>query len=326
MGAYLTFPDGVLSFTTLQFDGVTDESWDAENEASEHPVETGSNITDNVRVGLAKCQLTVFCTNEPHQPNSFTTPTLTATTINIPGPADQDAEASIPDNPDRTQPPDTVTAKLWDNTLNFSAALKGVGSLVGGAVGGSTGSIVGTALGGIAGALLNPPHEKDETFSPLGGLGVDPNVGDQFKVQLYTQSSTDDFVERMYSALDTLRTSATLITVVGSKNFKENMVITAVNMHRSADTGTGAEFTISLQEIRFVSTQTVTAPAATVPRAKPPVNKGPQNPKPAPPQLSRSIMRNMALHAVKTGAGMLSPDQADASGLTPADLAALSGG
>ncbi len=326
MGASLQFPDGVLSFTTLVFDGVTDESWDAANEVSSHPVEKGADVTDNVRVGLAKCQLSVFCTNEPHQANSFTTPTLTLTTITIPDANRQDQAGAFGVSADRSAAPLSVTAKLWDNKLNFDAALKGVGSLVGGAAGGSTGSIIGTAVGGIASALLFPPGPKDVVVTPQGGLGTAGVAGGSFQTQLYTQSVLDDFVSRMDDALETLRTSATLITVLGSKKFKKNMVITSVNHHRSADTGTGAEFTITLQELRFVSTQTVRAPAPTVPRAKPRAPKGPQNPTPAPPALTKSAMRALATQSVRLGTGMLSGYQAAATGLSPADLAAIGAG
>src|SRR6185312_2926181 len=200
MGAYLTFPDGVLSFTTLTFDGVQDESWDLENEVSSHPVETGSNITDNVRVGLAKCQLSVFCTNEPHVANSFTTPTLQVTTITLPSTEDQDSAGVFSIQADRSAPPGSVTALEWDNQLNFSAALKGVGSLVGGAAGGGLGSVVGTAVGGIAAALIAPPGPKKVTVTPLGGLGTTSVTGGKFDVQLYEQSDPDDYVSRMFSA------------------------------------------------------------------------------------------------------------------------------
>ena len=312
MGAYFSFPDGVLSSTTLMFDGVLDESWDLENEVSSHPVEVGADVTDNVRVGLAKCQLTVFCTNEPFQANTFASPSMQQTSISI---AASDGDRSAPD---------TLVAKEWDNKLNFQAALKGVGSLVGGAAGGGTGSIIGTAVGGIAGALLFAPGEVDKSFSPIGGLGIDGAGDESFQTQLLGQAdNTIDFVVKLFSALETLRTSATLIDVYGSKNFRTNMVINSVNLHRDASTGTGAEFTISLQELRFVSTQTVTAPAATVPRAKPPAPKGPQNPKPSPPARNRSVMRSLATQSVKLGLGMLSPDQLEAAGLTPDDVAAI---
>jgi hypothetical protein len=326
MGAYLTFLDGVLSFTTLSFDGVQDESWDLPSEISSHPVEKGADVTDNVRVGLTKCQLSIICTNQPHQANSFTTPTLTLTNISTPSPSGQDATGVFAVAADRSAAPDQVTATVWDNQLNFDAALKGVGSLVGGAVGGGLGSVVGTAVGGIASALLAPPGPKKVTFTPQGGLGTARPTGDSFQVQLQAQDTPDDYVARMFSALKTLRDSATLITVHGSKNFQENMVIASVNMHRDASTGTGAEFILQLQEIRFVTTQTVTAPAATVPRAKPPAHKGPQNPTQAPAPLTRSAMRNLALQSVKTGGGMLTGDQAAATGLTPADLASIGAG
>jgi hypothetical protein len=310
MGCYLSFPDGVLSTTTLLFDVVTDESWTFPATITSHPVETGSDVTDNVRVGLARCQLTVFCTNEPLQANTFTSPVLTQTQITDDGP-DPDATPGAPD---------TLVAQEWNNALNFSAALKGVGSLVGGAVGKTTGSIVGTAVGGIAAALIDPAGPVPTPFAY--GYGVTGTDGQQIGVQLYAQpDNTKDYVSLLLSALTTLQDTVTLITVIGSKNYKSNMVIQSIDMDRSSDTGTGAEFTIVLQEIRFVTTQTVAAPSPTIPRAQPVAAKGPQNPTDSPKPRTRSVMRALVTQSVALGTGTLTSGQISAAGLTPADMA-----
>lgn len=280
MGAYLLWLDSTGDQTSLLFDVVTDESWNGTNQITEHPVETGANVADNVRVGLSKCQLTVFVTNEPFKNTSFTDVGPQSVTITI----------AAPDQPP-FNPVQTLTAKQWRNGLALRTALQGVGALAGKALGGATGGFVGDIAGGALGALINPPHTVDVPFVP--GVGMDQTPGQSVGVSLVQVKTPDDYVRKMYEALETLRTTAQLLTVVGSKNYKQNMVIESVDMDRSADTGTGAEFTLALKEIRFVTTQTVNAPVPTIPRAKTPVAKGPQNPVPVTPPKRQSVLAKL---------------------------------
>lgn len=288
MGAYINYFDSTGATNTLKFDVVTDESWNGTNTVTEHPVETGADIADNVRVGLSKCQLTVFVTNEPFRPNSFTDTSPSIVTINIASLAQSSSvtvggvtvssQGQAPVNPTLT-----LTAKQWDNGLGLRTILQGVGALAGG--------LAGDVAGGVLGTLIDPPHAVDVPFVP--GIGRDPTPGQTFGANLITVATPDDYVKRMYSLLETIRQSAQLVTVVGSKNYKENMVIASVDMDRSAETGTGAEFTIALQEIRFVTTQTVNAPKPTIARGAAPVKKGPQNPVETPAAKRQSVLKHI---------------------------------
>lgn len=263
--AYLQFTlaaDTTNTIQTLYFDVVTDESWDGANIITEHPVETGSNVADNIRVGLRELQLTVFSTNEPFQGNTFTTPAAQQTTI---GPY------AIPGSELIT--PDTLVAQEWANGIPF---------------------------GPIATFFAEP---YPFPFSP--DLGLPDNPGIQQSVNLLAQpDNTIDYVARMYELLELLRTTGTLITVYGSKNGCKNMAIESVNMDRSSDTGTGAEFIIKLKEIRFVTTQTVAAPQPTIKAAVPPVSKGQQNGTDAPPPVAKSVAASFADSTAAQGGGV----------------------
>jgi len=63
MGAYLIYGQGVPS--TMRFDVVVSEIHKFSNSVTEHPVEKGPNITDNVRAELDTITLEVFVSNTP---------------------------------------------------------------------------------------------------------------------------------------------------------------------------------------------------------------------------------------------------------------------
>jgi hypothetical protein len=261
-GAYLIYLDSTGAATTLVFDAVMEETWTGTNTITDHPVETGADVTDHVRVGLMHCELSVFVTNEPFRSNTFANvaPQTISFTIAAPG---QDPATG-----------QTLTAKQWDNGLGIRTALQAAGVAVGG--------FAGDVAGGLVGAALAPARPKDVPFNP--GVGLDPTPGQQFSAKLQTVTNPQDFVALYYATLETLRQSAQLITVSGSKNYQPNMVIESVEMNRSADTGTGADIKIGLREIRFVTTQTVNAPMPSIPSGATPVKKGQQNPVDIPPQ------------------------------------------
>ena len=294
--AYLSFVlanDTTNTVQTVLFDVVTDESWDGANTITEHPVETGSDVADNIRVGLREVQLTIFATNEPFQGNTFT-----------PGPVAQQTQIG-PYAIDGTEQitPDTLVAPEWQNNIGLNASIQ-AGAII-------TGQVLKVPPAGqnivsgvsLLGNLLTPGYVYPLPFSP--DLGLPDNNGIQQSVDLLAQSDdTIDYVARMYELLELLRTTGTLITVYGSKNGCQNMAIESVNMDRSADTGTGAEFIIKLKEIRFVTTQTVAAPQPTIKAAVPQASKGPQNPSDAPAPQQKSVALNLATKIAAQGGGV----------------------
>ena len=55
----------------------------------------------------------------------------------------------------------------------------------------------------------------------------------------------------MIAALETLKTSAQILQVVGSKRSQSSMVIETLKVTRDKDTGSGAAIMLGLKEIRF---------------------------------------------------------------------------
>ncbi len=260
MSAYLVTADGSQALT---FDLVESESWDENAEVTDYNVEIGPDVTDNVRVNTAVCNLEIFATNEPLGSNSFDQAELDTLPITI----------AAPDQPAKT--PTTITVPEWDNGIALRAALTGAGDVVGGALGGKTGTLIGGAVGALAGALLDGPGERDLPIMP--NVGLDPTKGQTVTAQTLQFSTSQDFVQKTIDQLRAWKNAAQLLTVVGTKGSVDNMVIEKLNYTADSDTGTGRSITLGLREIRIVQTVTVNAPKPTLPRARTPVSKGAQN-------------------------------------------------
>jgi hypothetical protein len=263
--AFLVWTDA--SGTTYEFypDLVISEKWTENAAVTEHPVEQGANIVDHVRVELAKCELTIFATNEPIGANSFQSPSLSGLELQgLPGPS-----FLVP------LPP---IADVWQNQLALKGALLAAGGVVGGAIGGAVGNAVGEAAGALLGSLIQPGDEPTLVPTTIT-LTTAPQVSGQ--AQTLTFDQDQDFVEATIQLLKSLKDNAQIIAVNGSKEANPSMVIEAFSYVRSKEEGTGAEITIAFKEILIVQTQTVTVPL--IPGAATPVQKGTQNPSDAAP-------------------------------------------
>ncbi len=258
--AYLSWTDSAGALHTFFPDLVLSENWSENATVTEHPVEQGANVVDHVRVELVKCELALFATNEPVGANNFTNPELTAVVLEgLDGPGQV-----IPSPP---------VADVWDANL----ALKGALLAAGGAIGGLAGGVVGNAIGAAAGALLGGLVTGKDTPTPVPTVitvTAAPTVIGQATVQ--TLSESQDFVQQTIELLEQLKSSAQLVTLNGSKQVVQNMVIESFTYVREAETGTGAEITLGLKEVRIVQTQTVNVPLQ--PRASSPTTNGNQNP------------------------------------------------
>ena len=277
----------------VQFDCVTSEQWTEDAEVTEHPVEEGADIADNVRVALPKCQLEVFTSNEPIQDNLFT----------------QLQDLPLPltvQTPSWVKPSGLLTVSGWKSNQglrNLARSLSGLGgSLIGGAtLGGENGFLVG-ALAGVAATVI--ASEAIPGVEVEGELVTDAGLPPYFPAPPLTAQTSqvvalvgggEDFVEAMHSLLVSLKNSAQLFTVYGTKETCTNMVIESLAFSRSKDTGTGETCTIGLKQVRIVSTQVVAAPIAGLPAGGgvPPIKKGPQDPVPAATGAQASIAHKM---------------------------------
>ena len=212
--AYLSWGATAAEFGTfMSFDAVLSEEHARTSQVTDHPVEEGTNIVDNVRPLPDRLTLEVFVSDTPiASPLSVLSPA----TLDIPMPAQ------------------------------------------------------GGALAGIAGGLS----------SPLNAL-ISPRPGPTYGVNVQQFSDYTDFVGIAFTQLDTLRTTATLISVVTPKAQYTNMILESIRMHRDPRTGTSANFTLEFREIVTVTSQIVSAPLPSIPPATPPVNTGKQQTAPA---------------------------------------------
>lgn len=227
-------PEGAPISYTMGFDVVTNEAPAFDSQVTEHPVETGPNVVDNVRVALNKVVLQVFVSNEPiseHPTWGQTGGVMTPGAAYIPG------SGAAPNVPTFTTYPQWVTLPIGVPLVNTLFA-----------------------------------HSEDRPL--IMPPGLPPSLGSVIQPTTLQFPLEFDAVQLTHDMLLVLRKNSQLIDVHGSKAIYANMVIEHFDMARSADTGSGAQFTIAFKEIRQVSTQIVNAPVPTKPSARTPVSKG----------------------------------------------------
>lgn len=282
--AYLTYVDEAGIAQQMAFSLVSGEDYDFDADITEHPVEVGSDITDNVRDVPDVATLEVFLTNEPIE--------STGTALMVQG-----IQVLSPPQPPPAPPGSPIIQyDKWDNMLTERALLTGAGGPAGGAVGGVTGSLVGAAAGGVLGALLLQPHATP-VVQPVD-MGLGPAApSPPITAQTFAFLDTADFVADQIALLRQLKSKAQLFDIVAPRLTIDEVVIKNIKVHRGPDTGTGAKVTLSMKQIRFVST--VQVPAPKIVTAKPVVNRGEQNPTVATPQQAASAAVGLA--AMLTG-------------------------
>lgn len=245
MGAYLIYtPASGGSSNAVYFDVVISESPNFPTQITEHVVEQGADITDNVRVGLRGVALEVFVTNEPIDQNS----PWASGKVSAQGPfntPDPKQHGNIPG----FEP--LLTRAEWF-TLPIGVPI----------------------IGSLVAQEVDVPFIPDVGMDPTRGISISPNV--------LTFEDDFDAVSLTHDLLELMRTTVAMITIYGSKAAYPNMVIDHFTMQRSKDTGTGATFQIEFKEIRTVTSKIVNLPKPAVPRGYGKVSKGTQATTPAP--------------------------------------------
>lgn len=306
--AHLEWIDEIGAKHAFYFDLVVSEKWEQGAEVTEHPVEQGANITDHVRVNLIKCTLEVFATNEPLGANNFSDPGgPSAGLLN---------ERSTPETgsgaTDGTLNGGPLTAQVWHNNLALNGALKAIGGGVGGAVGGVAGNAIGVGLGAVTGALLGPGKAVPTSVPVTAGMPTYTIPSTTINVQSF--SNPIDFVSNTIQSMLDLKNDVQILSVIGSKQNCDSMVIESISYTRSQEEGTGASISISFKEIRLVQTQQVAIAVPSIPSAAAPVKKGNQDTAQAPPQTS-SIIYNLWT-ATHDSPGGVTPPPMSASALS----------
>lgn len=135
------------------------------------------------------------------------------------------------------------------------------------------------ASGGVAPLDLTVPSSTELPIA-IPGVGAALKGAGLLNGTTTVRATTlqfDDFdrVSSIFHELNTIRESATLITISTSLREYENFVIQSIVVPRQTGEGTAAHFQIEARQLRFVTTQTVAAPKQPVGAAK--LNRGPKS-------------------------------------------------
>jgi hypothetical protein len=173
--AYLTWEDETGATQTFVFDNVLTEEWSTEADATSHPVETGADVTDHVRVKTPTVTLTVHSTREPLDANNF-----------------QDATKASLTLPQTIWGPNRrvgVTAReldysVWQNNIATNAAINAIGVFIGEAIGdrvgqNPTGTKPGDVLGRTLAKALQGAQDANAFLAALGVAVQQLNVTQQ---------------------------------------------------------------------------------------------------------------------------------------------------
>lgn len=212
MGAYLMYGTGAP--TTMRFDVVVSETHHFSNNVTEHPVEKGPNVTDNVRAELDIVTLEVFVSNAPISTGNLLKPGIRGSFNTL--------KLDIPE---------------------YKAPLAPTPGAAFNAIGNAITSIVGS----------------------------DKKVDGALTLQF---AQPFDSVTEIFTELRRLRDTAQIVKAITPHWDYESMVITSVDMPRTAAEGTGARISIELKQIIQVETKRTAEPVPTQVRGKKKKNQG----------------------------------------------------
>ncbi len=99
-----------------------------------------------------------------------------------------------------------------------------------------------------------------------------------------------NYVNQMIQALEQLRLTAQLVSVICPAWNYDNMLLTDLTVHGDPGTGTGRAMSLRFREIRTVTSSTTSAPIPAVPRAAAPKKDGAQAPQPDAQGVKESLL------------------------------------
>jgi hypothetical protein len=266
-----------LSSGNFQWDALTHEAHTIDALITEHPVETGVNVVDHVRPNPVRVTLEGLISQSP---------------VFMAGSIRQGENLDVAAAPQPYGPPAPIVfpAPLPPNPLQF-LQLAELGVIAGQTAlsgGGQTSRLeglaaVGVLAVGILGGAQNGPFQLQQA-SDYGMTGGPSN----FTALVDSLPNPTNFIKAAIDILTNLRDTGQICQVLGGEagTFYDNMVIEAIGVDRAGGAGGSASISVTLREIRIVSSAFVAAPKPTIPRAAPAVNKGSQagTSAPAPPQ------------------------------------------
>lgn len=124
--------------------------------------------------------------------------------------------------------------------------------------------------------LTLPPYPP--SIVPMAALSAALNPAGLLpvSVQVFQIANPVDRVKRFLDKLNALRLGVETLTIITSKHVYTSMVLTTISM--PIEKVNHAEFTLTFEELRIVSSDTVTAPKPKEPRGMPSTDAGAANP------------------------------------------------
>lgn len=261
MNTIFWLDDSLPTLQMIVFDAVTSLNPEDTVTITDHPVEEGSDVTDNARSNAGRLSMEAIVSMTPN-------PKI-----------DPDVQlADISFTPDVRNPMNTVRFPL--DIPSPPIQLSASGLLHAGA---------GALVGLFSGA---PTAQGLETSSLLERKVI--------TARGYQQTSPRNRIRDVYEALLQLKDKHLLVNVTSSHRDYFDLMIERVGKPQSAVDGELAKFQIDFKQIRTVSSASVAAPKPAETRGETIVNKGAQGAKPAKDQ-PRSVsvakqIKNYSIH------------------------------
>lgn len=248
--AYIYYEDASGVDVAISFDATTRIRHGASALITEHPVEHGTNISDNMRPDNDRLTLDIIVSNTPVRTGAFSKA--------VPAPTHMDGSVGnfqvaslffsrsrrrLPGGPSLTVeggPPKRV--REFAPFAGLAAGAGGAGAFIG----------AGIAVGGSV--------EVTPAARPVwAAKDIEPEAAgpDSVDVKVLQFSTPFDRVKAVYDALRLLKDNRIKFTVVTTLRTYEDMGLAVMDVEQSATIGNAFEGTLEIQQIRTVYSETV---------------------------------------------------------------------
>ena len=246
---------------SLTFDATTSETKDDSVDITDHPVEVGSNTTDNARDAPALLTIEAIV-SETVNPELDSDVALTGVDITIHDREDEGTQK--------------ITLDIPTPPVQFSES---------GLVQAGIGALKSALFGAPKATVAAPTSERTRTVT----------------AQAYQQTLERNRVREVYDMLLLLKGQhVTLDLIQTAYRDYTDMMVARVSQPRALGDGRSAKFQIDFKQITIASSQVVAAPKPSVTRGNTTQSKGSQGTKPADKEEARKSLAKRALDAFKS--------------------------
>jgi hypothetical protein len=245
----------------LRFDIVSKESVESILKITSHPVEEGEDIVDNAHTSPIKISIEGYVSNAPlpSNPRVFfgkeVSPTMSLVPTSVPlNLSDANTPPSLAS---KTVPLDMSSANTPDKNFPLTP-----------------GALTKTITGGISGLFGKPPP-LPTSFLGYNALAKTASEAAPSKAAVF--KAVDGFENRaraMFVALSEAQEKRARISVEIMLVTVDDMLIAKLSAPRQKEDGSGATFSLELERVRIVKSETVNAPVAAESRGEKPKAKG----------------------------------------------------